>query len=105
MTIRGIRPLWRVLVALSIRHVGPTAARALAAEFGDLQAITEASEERLAAAQTIARQGKDTIATVLILEIAAALADHERVVLTRDETSLGPRVMEFAEIIKEIDNG
>ena len=30
------RPLWRVLVALSIRHVGPTAARALAAEFGSL---------------------------------------------------------------------
>ena len=27
-------PLWRVLVALSIRHVGPTAARALATEFG-----------------------------------------------------------------------
>ena len=28
------RPLWRILVALSIRHVGPTAARALAAQFG-----------------------------------------------------------------------
>ena len=33
-------PLWRVLVALSIRHVGPTAARALATEFGSLDAIT-----------------------------------------------------------------
>ena len=31
------RPLWRVLVALSIRHVGPTAARALAGEFGSLR--------------------------------------------------------------------
>jgi DNA ligase (NAD+) len=30
------RPLWRVLVALSIRHVGPTAAQALARELGDL---------------------------------------------------------------------
>ena len=29
-------PLWRVLVALSIRHVGPTAARALATEFGSM---------------------------------------------------------------------
>jgi DNA ligase (NAD+) len=47
------QPLWRVLVALSIRHVGPTAARALAAEFGDLQAITEASEERLAAVEGV----------------------------------------------------
>ena len=33
------RPLWRVLVALSIRHVGPTAARALAAELGSLDLI------------------------------------------------------------------
>jgi DNA ligase (NAD+) len=47
------QPLWRVLVALSIRHVGPTAARALAAEFGDLKAIMDASEERLAAVEGV----------------------------------------------------
>jgi DNA ligase (NAD+) len=34
-------PLWRVIVALSIRHVGPTAARALAGEFGSLDAIEQ----------------------------------------------------------------
>jgi DNA ligase (NAD+) len=43
------RPLWRILVALSIRHVGPTAARALATEFGSLDVIATASEEQLAA--------------------------------------------------------
>jgi DNA ligase (NAD+) len=43
------RPLWRILVALSIRHVGPTAARALAAEFGSLDAIAAAPADRLAA--------------------------------------------------------
>ena len=43
------RPLWRILVALSVRHVGPTAARALAAEFGSIQAIEEASVDALAA--------------------------------------------------------
>jgi DNA ligase (NAD+) len=43
------RPLWRILVALSIRHVGPTAARALAAEFGSLEAIEAASVDALAA--------------------------------------------------------
>ena len=43
------RPLWRVLVALSIRHVGPTAARALAAELGSLDLISAAPAERLAA--------------------------------------------------------
>ncbi|NEW52145.1 NAD-dependent DNA ligase LigA [Nocardia cyriacigeorgica] len=43
------RPLWRVLVGLSIRHVGPTAARALAAEFGSLERIGTASGEELSA--------------------------------------------------------
>jgi DNA ligase (NAD+) len=47
------RPLWRVLVALSIRHVGPTAARALAAEFGSMEAIRSASEQALAAAEGV----------------------------------------------------
>jgi DNA ligase (NAD+) len=47
------RPLWRVLVALSIRHVGPTAARALATEFGSLDAIMSASEEQLAAVEGV----------------------------------------------------
>ncbi|GAA1032183.1 MULTISPECIES: NAD-dependent DNA ligase LigA [Amycolatopsis] len=42
------RPLWKVIVALSIRHVGPTAAQALAREFGSLQRIEDASEEELA---------------------------------------------------------
>jgi DNA ligase (NAD+) len=43
------RPLWRVLVALSIRHVGPTAAQALAREFRSLDAIEAADEQALAA--------------------------------------------------------
>jgi DNA ligase (NAD+) len=43
------RPLWRILVALSIRHVGPTAARALAAEFGSLEAIEAGNADALAA--------------------------------------------------------
>jgi DNA ligase (NAD+) len=42
------QPLWRVLVALSIRHVGPTAARALATEFGSIDAIRDAAVEQLA---------------------------------------------------------
>jgi DNA ligase (NAD+) len=47
------RPLWRVLVALSIRHVGPTAARALATHFGSLDRIREASVEELAGAEGV----------------------------------------------------
>lgn len=43
------QPLWRFLVALSIRHVGPTAARSLAARFKTIDAIADASVEDLAA--------------------------------------------------------
>jgi DNA ligase (NAD+) len=47
------QPLWRVLVALSIRHVGPTAARALATEYGSLDAIMAASEEQLSVVEGV----------------------------------------------------
>jgi DNA ligase (NAD+) len=43
------RPLWRILVALSIRHVGPSAARALARAMGSLDAIRSAEAAELAA--------------------------------------------------------
>jgi DNA ligase (NAD+) len=47
------QPLWRVLVGLSIRHVGPTAARALASEFGSLDAIASATQEQLDATEGV----------------------------------------------------
>jgi DNA ligase (NAD+) len=47
------RPLWRVIVALSIRHVGPTAAQALARELRDLGRIFEASVDELAAVEGV----------------------------------------------------
>lgn len=42
------RPLWRILVALSIRHVGPTAAQGLANHFGSIAKIAAASAQELA---------------------------------------------------------
>jgi DNA ligase (NAD+) len=47
------RPLWRILVALSIRHIGPTAARALAAAFGSVDAIAAATPEQLVAVDDV----------------------------------------------------
>ena len=47
------QPLWRVLVALSIRHVGPTAARALASHLGSMDAVRTASVEELAAVEGV----------------------------------------------------
>ena len=43
------KELWRLLVSLNIRHVGPVAARALAQWFGSLEAIRAATREELAA--------------------------------------------------------
>ncbi|WP_433501622.1 NAD-dependent DNA ligase LigA [Sphaerimonospora sp. CA-214678] len=55
------QPLWRVLVALSIRHIGPPTARALAEEFRSLDAIASASEEELAAVEGIGPRVAATI--------------------------------------------
>jgi len=41
------RPLWRTIVALSIRHVGPTAAQGLANSLGSMDAISKATVETL----------------------------------------------------------
>ncbi len=47
------KELWRFLVALSIRHVGPVAARALAQWFGSIDAIRAASRDELAAVEGV----------------------------------------------------
>jgi len=57
------QPLWRVVNALSIRHVGPVSAQALAEHFGDLDRIATADEEEMA--------GVDGVGPV----IAAAIKD------------------------------
>ena len=53
LEIAKTKPLWRVLVALSIRHVGPTAAQALAEHFASIEAIAEASEQELASVEGV----------------------------------------------------
>jgi DNA ligase (NAD+) len=71
------RPLWRLLVGLSIRHVGPTAAQALAREFRSLDAIIAASAEELAAVDgvgpTIAKAAADWFADERHQDIVARL--------------------------------
>jgi DNA ligase (NAD+) len=53
LEVAKTRPLWRVLVALSIRHVGPTAAQALARDFGSVDAIRSATPTELAEADGV----------------------------------------------------
>jgi DNA ligase (NAD+) len=70
------RPLWRVIVGLSIRHVGPTAARALATEFGSMTAVEEADLEKLSAAEGVG----PTIAEAVVEWFAV---DWHRVILDK----------------------
>ena len=70
------QPAWRVLVSLSIRHVGPVAARSLMNAFGSIEKIFEASEEQLAGVdgvgQVVAKTIKEWIAVDWHKEIVAA---------------------------------
>ena len=70
------QPLWRVLVALSIRHVGPTAARALATEFGSMQAIREATAEQLAAAEGVGPTIADAVVEWFAVDWHVAIVDQ-----------------------------
>jgi DNA ligase (NAD+) len=55
------RPLWRFLVALSIRHVGPVAARSLSAHFGSLENIFAATAAELSAVDGVGPTLADSI--------------------------------------------
>jgi DNA ligase (NAD+) len=70
------QPAWRVLVSLSIRHVGPVAARSLMNSFGSIDKVFSASEEELAAVdgvgQVVARTIKEWIQLEWHSEIVAA---------------------------------
>ena len=55
------QPLWRVIVSLSIRHVGPTAAQALAREFRDLRVIAASSRDALASVDGVGAVIADSI--------------------------------------------
>jgi len=55
------RPLWRTLVALSIRHVGPTAAQGLSAALGSMDAISKATAAELAEVDGVGQIIADSI--------------------------------------------
>ena len=95
-------PLWRVLVALSIRHVGPTAARALAAEFGSLDAITSASTEQLAAVEGVGPTIAAAVTEWFTVEWHRAIVDKWRAAGVRmaDERDASvPRTLEGLTIV------
>ncbi|HEY3477766.1 MAG TPA: helix-hairpin-helix domain-containing protein, partial [Streptomyces sp.] len=96
------RPLARIITGLSIRHVGPVAAEALAREFRDLDRIRDAAEEELAAVDgvgpTIAASVKQWFTEDWHLEIiekwrAAGVA------FTEEGSDEGPRPLEGLTVV------
>jgi DNA ligase (NAD+) len=96
------RPLWRALVALSIRHVGPTAAQALARSFRSVDRIASASAEELAAADgvgpTIAEAIREWFAVDWHREIVAKWR-AAGVSLADEAADDGPRPLEGLSIV------
>jgi len=72
------RPLWRILVALSIRHIGPTAARALAAAFGSVDAIAAATPEQLTAVDDVGPTIAASVRDWFAVDWHAAIVDKWR---------------------------
>ncbi|HEX4977023.1 MAG TPA: NAD-dependent DNA ligase LigA [Nocardioides sp.] len=96
------QPLWRVLVALSIRHVGPTAARALAEHFGSLDAIRAASVEELAAAEGVGGVIAESIKDWFGVDWHVAIVDKWRDAGVRMEDEVDasvPRTLEGMSIV------
>jgi len=91
------QPLWRVLVALSIRHVGPTAARALAGHFGAVERIRAADREELAAVEGVGGVIADAVVDWFAVDWHAAVVDnwHAAGVAMADERDESvPRTLE-----------
>jgi DNA ligase (NAD+) len=96
------RPLWRYLVALSIRHVGPTAAQALARRFGSVEAIEAASVEELAATEgvgpTIAESVREWFGVDWHREVVAKWR-AAGVRLAEERADEGPRPLEGITVV------
>jgi DNA ligase (NAD+) len=96
------RPLWRVLVALSIRHVGPTAAQALARAFRSIDAIRAASQEELAATDGVGPVIGQAVRDWFDVDWHQAIVEHwakAGVRLEDDEVDEGPRPLEGLSIV------
>ncbi|MET7752893.1 NAD-dependent DNA ligase LigA [Micromonospora sp. NPDC005367] len=96
------RELWRVLVALSIRHVGPTAARALAQHFRSVEAIDRAGEEELSSVDgvgpTIAASIREWFAVDWHREVVRKWAEAG-VRMAEEAVDEGPRPLEGVTVV------
>jgi DNA ligase (NAD+) len=95
------QPLWRVLVALSIRHVGPTAAQALAREFRSLDRIVEATEEELTEVEDVGPTIAASVKEWFTVDWHREIVEKWRAAGVRmeDEGGDGPRPLEGVTVV------
>jgi DNA ligase (NAD+) len=96
------RPLWRILVALSIRHVGPTAAQALAREMRSIDAIEAASTERLAAVEGVGPRIAESLTEWFRVDWHREIVDKWRaagVRMAEERADSGPRPLEGVTVV------
>jgi DNA ligase (NAD+) len=96
------RPLWRVLVALSVRHVGPTAAQALARELRSVDAVFAADADRLAGVDGVGPVIADALREWWEVDWHRAIVDKWRasgVRLEEEGGGDGPRPLEGLSVV------
>ena len=96
------RPLWRVLVALSIRHVGPTAAQALARELRDLDRIAASTVAELAAVDGVGPTIAEAVVEWFAVDWHRQIVEKWRragVRLAEEGDSTGPRPLEGLTVV------
>jgi DNA ligase (NAD+) len=96
------RPLWRVLVALSIRHVGPTAAQALANALGSVEAIQKATAEELVTVDGVGPTIARSVAEWFTVDWHRELVQRWReagVRMEEEHVAAGPRPLEGITVV------
>jgi DNA ligase (NAD+) len=96
------RPLWRVLVGLSIRHVGPTAAQAMANSLGSMDAIESATAEQLVAVEGVGPTIAKAVHEWFSIDWHRQLVERWRaagVNMVEERVASGPRPLEGITVV------
>jgi DNA ligase (NAD+) len=96
------RPLWRILVALSIRHVGPSAAQPLAAHFGSIDALAAATAEEISNVEGVGPTIAEAIIEWFTVDWHREIVEKWRaagVVMHEERVETGPRLLDGITVV------
>ena len=95
------RPLWRILVALSIRHVGPTAAQAIARAYPSIDAIASATASELESVEGVGAVIAESVVDWFSVDWHADIVNKWQLAGVRMEDAIsdGPRPLEGITVV------